>query len=102
MPERLTKEQVEDQMKRFDELLKKCNLVKLGCMLIGLTWYREAELLNRYLKFNGIGGCYYHPVQMKFYNSILKHEAVIAYVKSLQPENQVSPSLKSILENLER
>jgi len=102
MAERLTTAQVDDQMKRFDELLKKCNLVKLGCMLVKKNWHVERNFLNRYLRMNEIGGCYYHPMKMLFYNDLLRHEAVVAYVESLQPENQPDYVQKSIRENLER
>ena len=87
MSERLTQIEIVEQAKRFESLLKTCNLEKAGQIYLkhslkddGL--YNEHNFVHKYLKRNGIHPACYYPKTMTFYGDIFKRTIINAFINN--------------------
>ena len=69
---RHTKTQVIEQEKRFNKLIEKVNLLKLGKIIIGNNDMEyKYKFIHRYLRLNNINGNMYKHNTTSFYYEIL-------------------------------
>lgn len=90
---RLTPNEVKEQLVRFNQLMQKTNLIKLGKLIVNTIKlgdkYKGNILVHRYLKLNKVSPTMYNPelsekgVNM-FYSEILKFNALNAYIENLK------------------
>ncbi len=82
---RYTKTEIIEQEKRFNELLKKVNFLKLGKKMT--KYHKDINyqfiFIHRYLRLNKINGDMYKPNTTSFYHEILMRKVFnILFVNS--------------------
>lgn len=83
--------QVLEQRKRFEQLIKSCNLAKAGKIIVRLIiaegnnrWF-DYRFIQRYLELNKICPCMYYKIDPNlFYHDAFKQEALRAYFNSIK------------------
>lgn len=99
---RLTDIEVTDQLDRFNAFLKTADLIKIGQRLCYFISHNAQD--GRYTPYTYIlrvlsicakvGGTFHHPEKLEAYNAsyrdILEYEALLAYVNSIQPNQNTA------------
>ena len=88
---RYTSEQVQTQRERFENLVKACNLVKAGSIIIRMMLheknvYSDSMFVGKYLAMNNICGCMYYKIDPNvFHSDEFRRLAIVAYINSNKP-----------------
>ena len=82
-----SEEQINSQMKVFDDMLSTNNLSQLGMDVVDTYIYDDSvlryDIVNDFLQQRNIVPSMYHPKHLKLYRELLISEAIEQYLKTL-------------------